>query len=84
VHSKSKGGGTTQNPSMNQFARSNFHINAMDYDVNIDLYVIKRKHVIPNCIKLLHVKLFQEVDVEGSISATIYFECIAIRWKSYC
>jgi stage V sporulation protein SpoVS len=56
----------------------------MDYNVNIDLYVIKRKHLNPNCIKLLHVKLFEEVDVEGSIGATIHFECIAISWKSYC
>jgi len=45
--------------------------------------VIKKKHLNPNCIKLLHVNFFQKVDVKGSINATIHFDCIAISWKSY-
>jgi hypothetical protein len=40
------------------------------------LPIIKRGHSSPSYIKLLNGRLFQEVNVEGSICATIHFECL--------
>ncbi len=48
----------------------------MDFKVNINLPIIKIKHFSPSYIKLLNGKLFQEANVEGSICATIHFECL--------
>lgn len=48
----------------------------MDFKVSINLPIIKRGHSSPSYIKLLNGRLFQEVNVEGSICATIHFECL--------
>ncbi len=48
----------------------------MDFKVSINLPIIKREHPNPSYIKLLNGRLFQETNVEGSICATIHFECL--------
>jgi hypothetical protein len=48
----------------------------MDFTVSINLPIIKKEHFSPSYIKLFNGKLFQEANVEGSICATIHFECL--------